>query len=269
MATKTIFKVWLVHAGFHTFWVFVFGLSLLGAFILIPLIGWYSAFVLGFMGTRVLSSTLEAMLLGYAAFSASGLLAGCLISLARPKAAWVPAFVSLLVTCLLFVGASWAHYKHIGLAELQTVLPLPETTGRPGTDELSLALKDMYLNVEPPAPPYRAGSASIIPLSEIQPSLKMLPKDFQLAGGPYTYCNLPTPVWQALRRHSGSARYPLAWSTQAEPSGERLVFSVDLRTDVFHDELLTADAFSQRLRRLESDVQAVTGETAFKLQPSP
>ena len=139
-----------MHVGFHTFWVLVYCVSLLGVFIFIPFVGCYIAFVLGFLGKSVLASATTAALLGYLVFSSTGLMSGWIISLFHPKSVWLPACVSLLLTGTLLVGTTWIRYKYVGISGLETILPLPATTGRTDADELSRALKTEYQLVEPP-----------------------------------------------------------------------------------------------------------------------
>lgn len=254
-----------MHLGFHGIWVLGYCLSLLGVFIFIPLVGLYNAFVLGFMGQSALASSTRAALLGFAVFSVTGLFSGWVISLFRPKIVWLPAFVSLGVSGILLTSATLMRHKHIGVPGIQTVLPLPATTGRADADEMAMALKDVYLS-SGEVPPYFTGRGAIVPLSEIQSSLPLLSKDYQLKGGPYVFCNLPAEIWRGLKRRAGAQRYPLVWSTQTEPTGKRLVFSVDLRTDLFHDEELTEDALSQALVGMEMIVRQESGNANLILQ---
>ena len=107
-------------------------------------------FVLGFLGKSVLASATTAALLGYLVFSSTGLMSGWIISLFHPKSVWLPACVSLLLTGTLLAGTTWIRYKYVGISGLETILPLPATTGRTDADELSRALKTEYQLVEPP-----------------------------------------------------------------------------------------------------------------------
>jgi hypothetical protein len=265
MPSSAIIRVWLVHVGFHTLWVLLFVISLLGVFALIPLVGWYNAFVLGFLGKGVLASATRAALLGYLVFSVSGLLSGWLISLLRPKSVWIFAFLSLVLTGVLLVSVTMVRYKTVGVPGLQTILPLPTTTGRADVDELSMALKTEYDLVEPPVPLHIAEKGTVIPFSELQPSLQLLPKGFQLSGGPYVYCNLPSQVWKGLKKDGAGRKYPLLWSTQPDATGKRLVVSVDLKTDQFSDELLADETLAQMLADLELAVRKQTGDANFTL----
>jgi hypothetical protein len=261
MPSSAIIRVWLVHVGFHTFWVLLYLVSLLGVFILIPLYGWYNAFVLGFLGKSVLGSATRAAVLGYLVFSVSGLLSGWLISLLRPKSVWILAFLSLVLTGVLLVGVTMVRYRTIGVSELQTILPLPATTGRADAEKFTWALKGESLEE---LPPYLAGKDAVIPLSELQPSLSLLPNDFQLQGGPYVYCNLPAQVWKGLKKDA-ARKYPLLWSSQPDAAGQRLLISVDLKTDVFSDELVTTETLNRALTELESAVRKQTGDASFTL----
>jgi hypothetical protein len=265
MTSSPLFRVFAVHVGFHTFWVLVYLASLFGVFILIPLVGWYNAFVLGFMGNSVLASATRAALLGYLVFAATGLLSGWLISFLRLKSVWIPAFLSLALTGVLLVSVTMVRYRTIGVSGLQTILPLPATTGRADVDELSMALKTEYDLVEPAVPPHLTGKGTVVPFSELQPSLQLLSKGFQLSGGPYVYCNLPSQVWRGLKKDGAGRKYPLLWSTQPDATGKRLVVSVNLKTDQFSDELLTDETFAQMLAELESAVRKQTGDANFTL----
>ena len=174
-------RVLSLHLGFHTFWVLLYYISLRGVFILIPFVGWYDAFVLGFLGASVLATITRAMVLGYIVFLFTGLFSGWLISLLRTKLTGIAAVVSLCLTVVLLVSLTMVRYRTIGVSGLQNVLPLPATTGRADADQMSMALKDVYLTAGE-VPPYFAGKGSTIPLSEIQSSLPLLSKDFQLQG---------------------------------------------------------------------------------------
>lgn len=254
-----------MHMGFHTFWVLVYLVSLFGVFILIPLVGWYNAFVLGFMGNSVLASATRAALLGYLVFAATGLLSGWLISLMRVNSVWIPALLSLALTCMVLVGASAIRLKSVGIAGLESILPVPATTGRADVDELSMALKTEYDLLEPAVPPYLAGKGTVIPFSELQPSLQLLSKGFQLSGGPYVYCNLPSQVWKGLKNDGSGRKCPLLWSTQPDAAGKRLVMSVNLKSDQFSDEFLEEETFDQMLAQLEAAVRTQTGDASFTL----
>jgi len=244
--------------------VLVYCISLLGVFALIPLVGSYNAFVLGFIGKNVLASATAAAMLGYLVFLATGFLSGWSISMFHPKSVWIPAFVSLLLSGALLMGATWMRYKYFGVSGLETILPLPAANGGTDADKLSMAMKREYELVEPPAPPYLKGKASVVPLSELQPSLRLLQNDFQMQGGPYVYCNLSPQIWNGLRKDVGT--YPILWSTQSEPSGKRLIISVDLKTDMFSVELVDDETLDTLLRGLEKAVQKQTDDPGFKLR---
>jgi len=265
MTPSPFVRVFVVHVGFHTLWVLVYAVSLLGVFILIPLVGWYNAFVLGFLGKSVLASATRAAFLGYVVFALTGLLSGWIVSALRPRSVWIPACLSLALTGVLLTSASWLRHKMVGVSGLATMLPLPATTGRADADQMSLALKTEYDLLEPAAPPHFSGKGILVPLAEIQPSLRLLPKNFQMQGGPYVYCNLTAEVWKALKK-PGGPRYPLLWSTQPDSAGKRLVFSVDLDTDVFSDELVSDDELARRLGELEAAVGRKAGGAGSQLQ---
>jgi len=264
IAKSPILRAWLVHIGFHTGWVLLYLISLLGFFLLIPLIGTYNAFVLGFLGMPVLASTTSAALLGYIVFSVTGLLSGWLISRFRLKSVWLPEFLSLAISCVLLVGATFARYSFFGVAGIETILPLPITTGRADADEMGMALKAAYHSAGE-VPPHFDTKPSVLPLEEVQPSLPLLEKGFRLAGGPYVFCNLPPVVWKELRKAADSAKYPVLWSTKSDTAGTHMVISVDLKTDIFHDKLIGREEIEQRLSRLETAIQGFVGDTNFKL----
>ena len=265
MTLSPLLRVFVVHVGFHTFWALVYALSLFGLFILIPLVGWYNAFMLGFMGNSVLGSATRAALLGYLVFAVTGLLSGWLISILRLKSVWIPACLSLALTAVLLIVASSMRHKSVGVAGFQSILGLPATTGRADVDELSMALKTEYDLVEPAVPPHLAGKGTVIPFSEVQPSLQLLPKGFLLSGGPYVYCNLPAEVWRGLKNDGAGRKYPLLWSRQPDATGKRLVMSVDLKSDQFSDELLGEETFARMRTELESAIRTQTGDTNFTL----
>lgn len=263
MTTNTLIRVLAIHVGFHTLWALLYALSLFGLFLLIPLVGSYNAFVLGFLGKSVLVSAGRAVLLAYLVFSITGLLSGWLISLYHPRSVWLPGFGSLLLTGALLISATWMRYKYVGVAGLETILPLPSTTGRADADEVSMALKTEYDLIEPAVPPHLVGKGIAIPFLELQPSLQQLPKDFQLSGGPYVYCNLPPQVWKGLKNDADGRKYPLLWSSQPDADGKHLLIFVDLKTDIFSDELVTTETFTRALTELELAVRRQTGDANF------
>ena len=263
MCRSAVVFVLLVHLGFHTFWALLYYISLLGVFALVPVVGCYIAFVLGFLGKSVLVSTTVAVALGYVAFSATGLLSGFLISFFRPANIWVAACASVLLSVMLMIGATLIHYKSAAVSGLRGALPIPVTTGRPDAEDLAWALKGQSLDE---LPLYLAGKSTLIPFSELQPSLSLLPKDFRLGGGPHVYLNLPPQVWRALGSSTGSAKYPVLWATSDDPSGRRLVISVDLKTDVFHNELVSSAEIRSRLGNIEAVIRRQTGDGNFRMQ---
>jgi hypothetical protein len=266
MTLSPLLRVFVVHVGFHTFWALAYVSSLFGLLILIPLLGWYNAFVLGFMGNSVLVSATRAALLGYLVFAVTGLLSGWLITLLRLKSVWIPACLSLALTAVLLITASSMRHKSVGVAGFQSNWSIPTTTGRPDVDELSMALKTEYHLVEPAVPSHIVGKGTIIPFSEFQPSLRFLPKGYQLSGGPYVYCNLPSQVWKGLKKDGVGRNYPLLWSTQPDTTRKRLVMSVNLKTDQFSDKLLAEETFVKMLAELESAVRKQTGDANFTLR---
>jgi hypothetical protein len=261
MTLSQLFRVFAIHVGFHTFWVLLYASSLLGLFALVPLVGWYNAFVLGFIGNSVLASAAWAVLVGYLVFAVTGLLSGCVISLVRPKSVWIPACLSLALTGVLLVGLTMARYRMMGSSGLQTILQIPATSGRADADEMAMALKDAYLSAGE-LPPYFAGKGgSTVALSEIQPLLPLLSQGFQLQGGPYVYCNLPSQVWRGLSK----GKYPLLWSTQPDATGKRLVITADLMTGLIIDEVLAQETFAQMRAQLEMNVRKQTSDANFVL----
>jgi hypothetical protein len=177
----------------------------------------------------------------------------------------VLACVSLLLIFVGLLSVSWIHHKHIGIAGLEAILPIPATTGRADADELKRALKTEYHLVEPAVPLYLSGKGLIIPLSELQPSLRFLRKDFELAGGPYVYCNLPSQVWKGLKKESSTQKYPLLWSSQRDATGSRLVISVNLKTDIFNDELVSEETFTRMISELELGIRKQSEDANFHL----
>src|SRR5436190_8323572 len=101
MQSNPFLRVVLVHVGFHALWVLLYLISLFGLFLFIPLIGWYQAFVLGFLGKAALISATRAALLGFVVFGVTGLLSGWAVSAIPPKSLWMRAFLSLFLTCVL------------------------------------------------------------------------------------------------------------------------------------------------------------------------
>jgi hypothetical protein len=246
-------------------WVIAYALGLLGAFVFIPFVGLYNAFVLGFLGPSVLASATRAALVGFAVFAATGMLSGWFISLFRPKSPWLPACFSLLSTGVILVAASVVSHKTVGVAKIQEILPLPATTGRPDLDRLAMALKADY-HTRGEIPLYLPGKDCVVPLSELQPSLRLLPKGFAVS--PYSYCNLSSPVWTQLRNYK-PGKWPILWSVQPDVTSNYVLISVDLRTDIFSDELVTQDSLNQALNELEAAVRKQTGDTNFSLLSQP
>lgn len=114
--------------------------------------------------------------------------------------------------------------------------------------------------------PYLSGKNVIIPLAEIQPSLRFLKKDFQSENGPYVYCNLSPQTWNDLKKKDEISRCPIVWNAQSDSSGKRLVISVDLKTDIFSDEFMNEQTLDQMLGKMEKAVQKQTGDANLKLQ---
>jgi hypothetical protein len=261
MLANRMARVLAVHLGFHTLWVVLYCVSLLGVFILIPLVGWYNAFVLGFLGRIVLGSATRAALLGFIVFGTTGLVSGWVCSVLRPKSDWLFALISLFISGVLLVSVTWGRYKLVGISGLETMLPIPASSGSASAENLRWALKGESLDE---LPPHLAGKAAVISLAELQPSLSLLPKDFQLAGGPYVYCNLPSQIWRGLKQ-SAPKKYAILWGTQPDVTGRCLLVSVDLRTDVFSDEFVAPETLNRALAELESAIRRQTGEGAFML----
>src|SRR5256885_22700 len=141
MSLKPFILLLLTHIAPHTFWCLTYILSLCGCFALIPFIGLYNAFVLGFLGNAVLASATQAALIGYLVFSVTGLISYCAIAFLRPRLLWRAALFSLGITYLLLISATWARYRYIGPSEILPLLHFPATTDRSDIAELSMALK--------------------------------------------------------------------------------------------------------------------------------
>jgi hypothetical protein len=244
---NTFWIILAAHLGFQAAWIVLFLLNRTGLFFFIPLVGLYNAFVLGFLGESVLISPARAALLGLVAFLGSGFVSASFIALFRPRSLWLPAVFSIAVTVVLFVSASLIRYTFAP----QPALQLPTTTGRADIDQISMALKSEYHSAGE-APPYLQGRPTLLSFDELLPMLRLLPKDFRLETGAYTYCNLPPATWKGVKNDARMSRWPLVWSTRPDPNGQRLVLSVDLKSDMFHDEVLVDDAFRQMIRSLEA-----------------
>jgi hypothetical protein len=162
-------RVLAIHLGFHTAWVVVYVVSLLGVFV--PLIGLYIAFVLGFLGTDALDAPTRGPLLGYPVFMATGLTSGLLLSLVCPKPGgiWRSGLYSLILSLLILVSASLAHMVHSGVAGYRRVSPLPAATGKIDQDKLALAATLKLHSMEPlglgPRSAYLTRATNDVPLS--------------------------------------------------------------------------------------------------------
>lgn len=263
MSKNIIIKVWLAHLAFHTLWVAIFLVSLLGVFLLLPLVGWYNAFILGFLGNVVLGSPFNGVLLGYIVFSVTGFVSGWLISLVRPKRVGILTALSLVVTIVLLISASWMKITSAS----PDVFGSPEslTSGDAGAAEIVACLKTAYDLTEPPVPPFASNKGPLIPLSELQPMLLSLHESLKFNDGSFMYCNLPSSVWIALRARRNSTRYPLAWSLHPSPGDERLVIVVDLQTDILADQKMSDGAVTILLTEMEEAAKTVMGDSNLKL----
>lgn len=266
MNTHPIFRVFLFHVGFHSFWVLLYIGSLLGMLILTSAVGMYNAFVLGFLGKSVISSATAAAVLGYVVFTITGFVSGWLISRFHPKSVALPACLTVVVAVGLLFVASLVHHRVTPLSSLASVITLPSTTGRPDADRMSMALKTEYDLQEPALPPYLEGKGVLVPLSEFQARLRLLSKDFVLADGPYLYCNLASNVWMGLKNSGSSSKYPILWSARPNLAGKRLVFFVNLKSDVFSDEFVAEETFQRTLIDAENTIQHETGNPSIRLR---
>lgn len=254
-------QIWLIHVAFHTFWAVIFLISLSGVFALIPLIGSYVSFVLGFLGSSVLASVTRGISLGFIVFSVTGLLSGWFISVFRPRSAWIPGLLSLCASIALLGSATWIRYTYFGVADLESVLPLPVSTGIPQHEALASALKSAYHSAGD-VPPYLPGKEATIPLAQLQIAANNLTAQH----ASMVYCNLPPQIWRALRKAGGTSTYPLAWSDMVDATGKRLVISVNFYTDIFNNEFLSEEEFAQKISETQADVRAKAGDREFMLR---
>jgi hypothetical protein len=264
MRFEAVSKVLAIHVGFHSIWVLIYLVSLTGVFILIPFVGMYNSFILGFLGKTVLVSPTRAVMFGYLVFALTGCLSGIAISQLRVTRIWIPGLLSLLVTVCILVGVSWLRHAVAGAPWIESGLQLPRTTGIASVDRFSMALKSEYhRNGE--VPPSVPGKPRLLPLAELLPQFELLDSGFRLSYGPHVYCNLEPSVWRALRRGRDLKECPIVWSERADLSGRHLVVSVDLSTDIFSDELVGRRELSEILDAFERAIQRQTGDAGFRL----
>jgi hypothetical protein len=264
MRFEAVSKVLTIHVGFHSLWVLIYLVSLTGVFILIPFVGLYNAFILGFLGKTVLVSPTQAVMFGYLVFALTGCLSGIAISQLRVTRIWIPGLLSLLVTVCLLVGVSWLRHAFTAAPGIESGFQLPRTTGIASVDRFRMALKSEYhRNGE--VPPSVPGKPRLLSLEEILPQFKLLDSGFRLSYGPHIYCNLEPSVWRALKRGGELKEYPIVWSERKDLSGRHLVVSVDLSTDFLSDVLVGRQELSEILDAFERAIQRQSGDADFRL----
>jgi hypothetical protein len=253
-----ILRACFVHLAFHTAWVILYMISLLGVYLLIPIFGLYFPLVLGFLGAVSLTSIGNAALFGYLVFAFTGFISGLTISALRLNSRWMPSLLSLCLTLVLMISASVARFTFIGIPN-EITNTLPSSAGSDDVVDLVLAIKsDYHLNGE--VPPYFSDKEPLIRLSEIKQFQNLKKDNTELNVESYIYYNLPAQAWRHLKETEIMPRYPIFWSATPDLNGLRVVVLVNLKTDIFDDELMDSNEFLNIFSKM---TKAVGDESSY------
>lgn len=132
-------------------------------------------------------------------------------------------------------------------------------------DEIATWLKIEYYPKNPKTPAYIGGQPSVIPISQLHSRLKSIGADIDVRKAPYLYCNLTPAQWTILRSQD-STKYPVMWGAKPDSSNQRLVATVDLKTDVFWTERMAEQKFQNELARMETAIRHATNQKGFSLR---
>ena len=147
---------------------------------------------------------------------------------------------------------------------------IPPTTTATGTnahsiDEVAEWVKGSYHDRSPETPPYITNQAAIVPAAQLFSLFSSQGVPIDVRKTDYHYCNLPNAHWLVLRSQS-LRRFPVVWSPTPDASGQRLVVTVDFKTDLFWPAPMPEQTFTNELARMEAAIRAGTGQTDFSLR---
>lgn len=146
---------------------------------------------------------------------------------------------------------------------------IPPTTVATGTnahsiDDVGLWVKSEYHSTSPEVPPYLTNQPPVIAAAQLHGLFTSHKYPVDVRRTDYRYCNLPNAFWVILRGQSPS-KYPVLWSPAPDSAGQRLVVSVDFKTDLFWPAYMPEPSFRNDLSRMELAIRKETGETNFSL----
>jgi hypothetical protein len=146
---------------------------------------------------------------------------------------------------------------------------IPPTVPVTGTnahsiDDVALWVKADYHARSPETPPYVTNQPVVIPAAQLHGLFSSHGFPIDVRRTDYRYCNLSHAQWLILRRQS-PPRFPVLWSPTLDASGQRLVVTVDFKTDLFWPATIPEQSFTNDLARMEAAIRAGTGMTDFSL----
>jgi hypothetical protein len=143
-----------------------------------------------------------------------------------------------------------------------TVNSPPSGTNAHSIDEIALWVKSIYHTARE-TPHYFTNQPTVIPAGHFHPLFVRAGFNVDVRKTNYRYCNLPSAQWAILRSKT-PPKFPLLWEPTSDPSGQRLIVTVDFATDLLWEARIPEQAFSNELARIERLIRA-TGETNFSL----
>jgi hypothetical protein len=148
-------------------------------------------------------------------------------------------------------------------------IAIPPTTTATGTnahsiDDIALWVKSDYHMRSPETPPYITNQPVVVPAAQLHGLFASQGFPIDVRKTDYRYCNLSNPQWLVLRRLN-PAKFPVLWSPVIDASGQRLVVTVDFKTDLFWPTPMSEQAFTNELVRMETAIRTGTGQSDFSL----
>jgi hypothetical protein len=148
---------------------------------------------------------------------------------------------------------------------------IPPATTATGTnahsiDDVALEVKGDYHMRSPETPPHLTNQPTVVPAAQLFPLFSSQGVTIDVRKTDYRYCNLSHSQWLALRRQS-PPKFPVLWSPIVDASGQRLVVTVDFKTDLFWPALMPEVTFTNELARMETAIRSATGQSDFTLNP--
>jgi hypothetical protein len=147
---------------------------------------------------------------------------------------------------------------------------IPPTVPVTGTnahsiDDVALWVKSDYHTRSPETPPYVTNQPAIIPATQLHSLFSAHGFPIDVRKTDYHYCNLPNAQWLVLRGQE-PPKFPVLWSPTLEASGQRVVVTVDFKTDLFWAAQMPEQTFTNDLARMEAAIRTATGQSDFSLR---